>query len=110
MPDNTRQRVEDEWFAQHEEELLRQARRSHQERMRQLEASQSEGEARRLRELHFRRCPKCGNEMLVKHIEGIEIEQCSTCQGLFFDRGELDELLLKKAAVRKGFFRKLTGI
>ncbi|HET9482289.1 MAG TPA: zf-TFIIB domain-containing protein [Candidatus Polarisedimenticolia bacterium] len=110
MADDTRQRMEDEWFARNEEELLRQARRAHEQRLQDLTGRQIEGEARRLRELHYLKCPKCGHDMSSRTLEGIEIEECGTCQGLFFDRGELDSLLLKQSEERRGFFRKLIGM
>lgn len=109
MTDDVRQRVEDEWFAHHEEELLRQARREHDRRMKELAAQQSEGEKRKLRDLHYLKCPKCGHDMLARKIDDIDIDQCGTCEGLFFDKGELDAVLLKRSRERRGFFRKLTG-
>src|SRR5262245_34677855 len=110
MTEDVRHKVEDEWFARHEEELLRQARRDHESRMKALRAEQTDGESRRLRELHWLKCPKCGHDMSALTIEGIEVDRCGTCDGLFFDRGELDALLLKRAEDRRGFFRKLMGL
>jgi|SRR5881409_2586376 len=110
MTDDVRKKVEDEWFARHEQELLREARRDHERRMKELSARQTEGETRRLRELHYLKCPKCGHDMSTRAIEGIEIDQCGTCEGLFFDKGELDAILLKRPDERRGFFRKLRGL
>ena len=93
MTEDVRQRVEDEWFAHNEEELLRQARRDHEIRMEKLEAEQQAGESRRLRELHYLKCPKCGHDMTSREIDGIEVDACGTCFGLFFDKGELDALV-----------------
>ncbi len=107
MADEIRQKVEDEWFARHEQELLREARVAHEQRMKQLEEEQRAGEERRLRELHFLKCPKCGYDMNVLQVSSIEVEQCGRCEGIFLDRGELDELLLKRPDERRGFFRKL---
>ncbi len=110
MRDDARQKNEDQWFARNEEGLLRQARREHEKRMQELGTRQREGEERRLRELHYLKCPKCGHDMTVTKVDAIEIEQCGTCEGVFFDKGELNALLLKHAAERRGFFRKLTGM
>jgi len=110
MKDDVRQRVEDEWFARHEEELLRQVRREHERRMEELAARQAEGESRRLRELHYLKCPKCGHDMATRRVEGMEIDQCGTCEGLFFDKGELDALLMKGSTERRAFFRALMGL
>jgi len=110
MTDDPRRKMEDEWFARNEEEMLRQARREHQRRMQNLEAQQQEGENRRLRDLHFMKCPKCGHDMTVKDVDGVEVDQCGTCEGIFFDKGELDAVLLKRAEERRGFFRRLSGL
>ena len=42
-------------------------------------------------------------------IEDIEVEKCPACQGIFFRRGELEEVLLRHDAHRRGFFRQLLG-
>ena len=36
-------------------------------------------------------------------------EKCSSCEGIFFDRGELETLLLRHDTHRRGFFRRLLG-
>ena len=40
-------------------------------------------------------CPICSNSMLVLEFDGIDIDWCERCRGLWFDVGEL-ELLLKR--------------
>lgn len=110
MPDDVRQKMEDEWFARNEEELLRQARRDHEKRSKELALLQAEGEERRLKELHYLKCPKCGHDMKQKTIDGVEVDQCTTCEGIFFDKGEMDTVLLKRSEERRGFFRSLTGL
>jgi Zn-finger nucleic acid-binding protein len=47
--------------------------------------------------------------MQTQSIEGVEVEKCPQCEGIFFDRGELETLLLKHDAHRRGFFRRLLG-
>jgi Zn-finger nucleic acid-binding protein len=47
--------------------------------------------------------------MNVETISGIEIEKCSSCEGIFFDRGEIEQLLVKQEPERRGFFRRLMG-
>jgi len=109
MAEDVRQRNENEWFARHEEELLRQARREHEARMAELAARQKEGDARTLRDQHWLKCPKCGHDMQARLIESVEVDQCGTCDGIFFDKGELDAVLLKRDSERRGFFRRLRG-
>ena len=38
-------------------------------------------------------CPKCGNEMRTHQRNGVTIEQCRKCHGIFLDRGELEQLI-----------------
>jgi uncharacterized protein len=38
-------------------------------------------------------CPKCGGEMRENRRNGVTIEQCRTCHGIFLDRGEFEQLL-----------------
>ena len=56
------------------------------------------------------RCPKCGHEMKEEELEGIKIDRCSFCEGIYFDAGELDQVFLRRQEDRRSFFRKLVGI
>jgi Zn-finger nucleic acid-binding protein len=38
-------------------------------------------------------CPKCGSPMRTHVRNGITIEQCTACHGIFLDRGELEQLI-----------------
>ena len=44
------------------------------------------------------RCPKCGGTMRSYERNGITIEQCTECRGIFLDRGELESLMAAEAA------------
>ncbi|WP_406728423.1 zf-TFIIB domain-containing protein [Streptomyces sp. GD-15H] len=37
-------------------------------------------------------CPKCRAPMHTYHRNGVQIEQCSGCRGIFLDYGELESL------------------
>ncbi|GAA2345366.1 zf-TFIIB domain-containing protein [Streptomyces cuspidosporus] len=37
-------------------------------------------------------CPKCGAPMHTYNRNGVQIEQCSGCRGIFLDYGELEAL------------------
>ena len=39
------------------------------------------------------RCPKCGSGLDTLERHGVVIEQCPQCQGVFLDRGELEQLI-----------------
>ncbi|BCW93747.1 MAG: hypothetical protein KatS3mg007_1641 [Thermoanaerobaculum sp.] len=96
---------EQEYFLQQELARLRELREQYR---RQLE----EEERRKLKELHFMHCPKCGQKMEMTHLQGVEVEVCPGCGGIFLDAGELDKVLEENrrgpfaqalAAVRKVF-------
>lgn len=38
-------------------------------------------------------CPKCGGAMRAYERNGITIDQCTECRGIFLDRGELERLV-----------------
>ena len=38
-------------------------------------------------------CPKCHGEMRTYERNGVVIDQCEECRGVFLDRGELEQLL-----------------
>jgi Zn-finger nucleic acid-binding protein len=38
-------------------------------------------------------CPKCGGEMRNYERNGVHVDQCSDCRGIFLDRGELERLI-----------------
>jgi len=42
-------------------------------------------------------CTRCGNAMIVLELEGVEIDYCQDCGGIWLDSGELERLLGDKA-------------
>ena len=91
-----RQRREDDWFRENEKELLEEAREAREKREAERLAKESAAERERLKDLHFMKCPKCGHDMKVEALEGIEIDRCTFCEGFFLDAGELEQLFLKR--------------
>lgn len=43
-------------------------------------------------------CPKCQNLMQQYERNGVHVDQCTECKGLFLDRGELEHLMKAEAA------------
>lgn len=43
-------------------------------------------------------CPKCAGELRSYERNGVTIEQCGDCRGIFLDRGELDRLIDAESA------------
>ena len=39
------------------------------------------------------RCPVCEDQLRPLERDGVEIEMCPTCKGVWLDRGELDALM-----------------
>ena len=101
---------EDAWFHANEQKLLEEARLARQKREKERADREQAGERQRLRELHWLKCPKCGHDMAEEELEGVKVDRCSFCEGIYFDAGELDQVLLKRSEDRRGFFRKLVRI
>jgi Zn-finger nucleic acid-binding protein len=38
-------------------------------------------------------CPKCGGQMRNYERNGVVVDQCTDCRGIFLDRGELERLI-----------------
>jgi uncharacterized protein len=38
-------------------------------------------------------CPKCGSDMRRYERNGVVVDQCTGCRGIFLDRGELEHLM-----------------
>lgn len=38
-------------------------------------------------------CPKCGAPMRTERRNGVAIELCTSCHGMFLDRGEFEQLM-----------------
>lgn len=43
-------------------------------------------------------CPKCAGEMRGYERNGVTIDQCGSCRGIFLDRGELERLVDAESA------------
>ncbi len=54
---------------------------------------------------HWMRCPKCGGSMKEIDLMRIKVDECTHCQGIYFDSGELQILLESKEP--KGFLGAL---
>lgn len=87
---------EQEYFARLE---IEQKKKWMAEKMEKLQAD----EKQKLKELHFMKCPKCGYDLAEMEFMGVKIDRCVSCNGTWFDDGELqlvarkhDEDLLSK--------------
>lgn len=76
---------EEEFFYQQELEKKRKV--ALEEQMRQQEE-----ERQRLKELHWMRCPKDGSQLIETEFRGVKVDVCATCNGMWLDAGELEEV------------------
>ncbi len=58
-----------------------------------LEAEAEARAAEELKQLHYNRCGRCGNEMKSEVFKGVEIDICPVCKAVLLDPGELEELV-----------------
>lgn len=94
--------TEEEYFAREEAEKTR---RRLAEQQKELSAK----ERQELKDLHYMCCPKCGMELLEIKFRGLVVDKCSGCGGVWFDNGELEQLLNKDSGFKSlfGFFRDI---
>lgn len=110
LSDETKKK-EEQYFFEKERQILEEMRKKREARIAEAQAREAEEERKRLRERHFMRCPKCGHPMAERDLEGVKVDVCTLCEGIYFDRGELEQLLVgKQSEVRRGFFRSLLGL
>ena len=47
-------------------------------------------------------CPKCGSPLTPRTIETVSVDQCTQCQGIWFDEKELEAVLTRSHNLRRG--------
>jgi len=104
-PSNT----EDEYFVREDAEKKRKLAL-------QVKKETDAAELKRLKELHFMRCPKCGLPLQEVKVMGIDADICFACHGVFFDKGELQAIIAQVKTAKPGvmdaiinWFRQETG-
>lgn len=78
---NKPSRNEEDYFATRDWELIEQQRKARAESERASERKQ-----------HYMKCPKCGADLTTVDYEGIQIDKCPECLGVWLDAGELEVL------------------
>lgn len=66
----------------------------------------AEEEKKKLRDMHYMKCPKCGMDLLEIDYREIKIDKCSGCAGVWLDAGELETV----SELEKGALDKLFGV
>ena len=98
--DKEARKQEEEYFARIEFEKRKKALEEKQSRIKKEEKI-------RLKEEHWMHCPKCGMEMVEISFEGIKVDKCTACLGIFFDNGEVEQLVEKN---KPGFLSRMASI
>ncbi|MEI6947901.1 zf-TFIIB domain-containing protein [Paraflavisolibacter sp. H34] len=47
------------------------------------------------------KCPNCNEDLVMSERQGVEIDYCPHCRGVWLDRGELDKIIERSATYRK---------
>jgi hypothetical protein len=88
---------EEEYFARLE---IERKKKIEEEKLKRI----AEEEKNILKELHYMRCPKCGMELKEIDYQGINVDKCFSCDGVWLDSGEIDVLVkLEKPTLDKLF-------
>jgi len=90
---------EEEYFARLEFE-----RKKKQEEETRIKLEKAEKES--LKKLHHMHCPKCGMKLIQINYKDIQVDKCSSCEGVWLDAGELDAI----SKLEKGKLDKLFGV
>ena len=77
---------EEEYFARVEFEKRR-------ELSRKRAADMAASERETLKTTHWMRCPRDGQELITVSLRGVQVDSCGTCNGIWLEAGELDELV-----------------
>ena len=102
----TKPDLENNWFKIHEKEMLEQAFRKREKQMKETTALRGQMELEKCRVAHWMKCPKCGHDMEETILESIQVDTCTFCKGVYFDRDEIESLLMRKTQQRFSFYRK----
>lgn len=78
-----------------EEYFLRQEIEKKREAVKKRQAELAEEERERLKKLHWMRCAKCGAELHEVVFNGVKVDKCFSCGGVYLDDGELEQLVGK---------------
>jgi uncharacterized protein len=44
------------------------------------------------------KCPNCNETLIMADRQGVEIDYCPNCRGVWLDRGELDKIIERSAS------------
>ena len=96
MPDNQKDRFgdklrdvekarEDQYFAEKDKALVN-----------KLKESQEGDREAEIKAVASMRCPKCGTKLNERVFHAVTVDECSSCGGLWLDKGEFETLAERK--------------
>ncbi len=77
------------------------------EKIQALRDKRNAQKAKLEKEMHWMKCPKCGSSMEEIELDRIMVDKCSSCNGIYFDEGELELLINHKTS--ETFLDRLRG-
>jgi hypothetical protein len=96
--DERKKAKEGEYFVKKERELLA-----------KLKAKQEAETKDAAKKAASMRCPKCGEPLKERSFQKIQIDQCTGCNGIWLDAGELEQVAEKENASWLGKFWQKNG-
>src|SRR3990172_8098709 len=91
--------------AQEEEYFVKKER----EQLAKLKAKQEAEAKEATKKAAYMKCPKCGESLKERSFQKIEIDQCTGCNGIWLDAGELEEVAEKEGGSWLGKFWQKNG-
>jgi uncharacterized protein len=96
--DERKKAQEDEYFVKKERELLA-----------KLKAKQEAESKAAIKNAAHMTCPKCGEPLKARSFQKIEIDQCTGCNGIWLDAGEMEQVAGKESDSWLGRFWQKNG-
>ena len=93
---------EDEYFARQEFDRRKRA-------LAEQDTRAAAAERERILAVAKNRCPKCGAPLITIKYRDVELDKCSECQGMWFDAGELDQVMAQESGGFLGGLKKIFG-
>jgi uncharacterized Zn finger protein (UPF0148 family) len=66
-------------------------------------------EKKRLKDMHWMHCPKCGHPLVAEPYGKVEVDVCPACKGIWLDANELETIIRSKNKVFGSFLKILGG-
>lgn len=49
------------------------------------------------------KCPNCNETLVMADRQGVEIDYCPKCRGVWLDKGELDKIIERSSQIQPGY-------